>query len=113
MVKNGLAKNHDRGALHKIHECFGSRHHAIIAEIDDIWLLLSFNDVILESFARPAINSRPSNLLSKVSNTIQVIIERMKREHAAVYSQAYDKYLNGVHPLWQDTNDLELMLGVY
>ncbi|AZI87929.1 site-specific integrase [Kosakonia sp. CCTCC M2018092] len=113
LVKNGLAKNHDVVACHKFLECFGCRHHAIIAEIDDIWLLLSFNDVILESFARPAINSRPSNLLSKVSNTIQVIIERMKREHAAVYSQAYDKYLNGVHPLWQDTNDLELMLGVY
>lgn len=113
LVKNGLAENHDVVACHKFLECFGCRHHAIIAEIDDIWLLLSFNDVILESFARPAINSRPSNLLNKVSNTIQVIIERMKREHAAVYREAYDKYLNGVHPLWQDTNDLELMLGVY
>lgn len=113
LVKNGLAEHHDVVACHKFLECFGCRHHAIIAEVDDIWLLLSFNDVILESVTRPAINSRPSNLLSKVNNTIQVIIERMKKEHSAVYNEAYDKYLNGMHPLWQDTNDLELILGIY
>lgn len=113
LVKNGLAENHDVVACHKFLECFGCRHHAIIAEADDIWLLLSFNDVILETVTRPAINSRPSNLLNKVNNTIQVIIERMKKEHAVVYKEAYDKYLDGVHPLWQNTNDLELMLGIY
>ncbi|WP_227728566.1 site-specific integrase [Yersinia proxima] len=113
LVKNGLAENHDVVACHKFLECFGCRHHAIIAEADDIWLLLSFNDVILETVTRPAINSRPSNLLNKVNNTIQVIMERIKKEHAAVYKEAYDKYLDGVHPLWQDANDLELMLGVY
>lgn len=113
LVKNGLAEHHDVVACHKFLECFGCRHHAIIAEVDDIWLLLSFNDVILESITRPAINSRPSNLLNKVNNTIQAIIERMKNEHAAVYNEAYDKYLDGVHPLWQDTDDLELMLGIY
>ncbi|MCL6397644.1 site-specific integrase [Pectobacterium carotovorum subsp. carotovorum] len=113
LVKNGLAENHDVVACHKFLECFGCRHHAIIAEVDDIWLLLSFSDVILESVVRPAINSRPSNLLNKVNNTIQVIIEQMKREHTVVYNEAYDKYLNRMHPLWQDTNDLELMLGIY
>ncbi|WP_039660101.1 hypothetical protein [Pantoea sp. MBLJ3] len=113
LVKNGLAENHDVVACHKFLECFGCRHHAIIAEADDIWLLLSFNDVILETVTRPAINSQPSNLLNKVNNTIQVIMERIKNEHAAVYKEAYDKYLDGVHPLWQDANDLELMLGIY
>ncbi|HDF2340858.1 TPA: hypothetical protein PC598_000385 [Morganella morganii] len=113
LIKNGLAEHHDVVACHKFLECFGCRHHAIIAAVDDIWLLLSFNDVILESVTRPAINSRPSNLLTKVNNTIQVIIERMKKEHAEVYNEAYDKYLDGVHPLWQDMNDLELMLGIY
>lgn len=113
LVKNGLAESHDVVACHKFLECFGCRHHAIIAEVDDIWLLLSFNDVILESLIRPAINSRPSNLLNKVNNTIQVIIERIKREHSVVYKEAYEKYLNEMHPLWQDTNDLELILGIY
>lgn len=113
LVKNGLAENHDVVACHKFLECFGCMHHAVIAEADDIWLLLSFNDVILEAVTRPAINSRPSNLLNKVNNTIQVIMERIKKEHAAVYKEAYDKYLDGVHPLWQDANELELMLGIY
>lgn len=113
LVKNGLAESNDIVACHKFLECFGCKHHAIVAEVDDIWLLLSFNDVILESVTRPAINSRPSNLLNKVNNTIQIIIERMKAEHTAVYNEAYDKYLNGMHPIWQDVNDLELMLGIY
>lgn len=113
LVKNGLAEHNDAVACHKFLECFGCKHHAIVAEVDDIWLLLSFNDVILESVTRPAINSRPSNLLNKVNNTIQVIIERMKREHTAVYNEAYDKYLDGMHPLWHDTNDLELIMGIY
>lgn len=113
LVKNGLAEHHDVVACHKFLECFGCRHHAVIAEVDDIWLLLSFNDVILESVISPAINSRPSNLLNKVNNTIQIIIARMKKEHIEVYNEAYDKYLDGVHPLWQDANDLEIMLGIY
>jgi hypothetical protein len=113
LVKEGLASNNDIIACHKFLECFGCRHHAVIAEIDDIWLLLSFSDVIFESVTRPSINSKPSHLLSKVNNTVQVIIERMKQEHTAVYKEAYSKYLDGAHPLWQDVGDVELILGVY
>lgn len=113
LVKEGLADKSDIIACHKFLECFGCRHHAVIAEVDDVWLLLSFSDVIFESVTRPSINSRPSHLLSKVNNTVQMIIELMKQEHTAVYKEAYSKYLDGAHPLWQDVGDVELVLGVY
>lgn len=114
LVKEGLVNNDDDYvACHKFLECFGCRHHAIIAEVEDVWLLLSFSDVILESATRPSINSRPSHLLSKVSNTVQIIIERIKREHAKVYEKAYEMYLDEAHPLWQEVSDVDLLLDIY
>lgn len=113
LIKNGLAEENDIVACYKFLECFGCRHHAIVAEVDDIWLLLSFSDAILEAVTRPAINSHPSNLLNKVNNTIQLIICRIKKEYKNVYNEAYEKYLVEAHPLWRDKDDLDLLLGVY
>ncbi|MGQ7263671.1 hypothetical protein [Vreelandella sp. V005] len=113
LIKEGIAKESDLVACHKFLECFGCMHHAVVAEVEDIWLLLSFSDVILESLTTPSINSKPTNLIHKVHNTVQVIIERMKTKHTTVYSEAYQKYLDTPHPLWQDTSDIELMLEIY
>ena len=113
LIKEGLAKESNLVACHKFLECFGCMHHAVVAEVEDIWSLLSFGDVILESLTTPSINSKPSNLLNKVHSTVQVIIERIKTKHAAVYHEAYQKYLDTAHPLWQDTSDIELMLEIY
>ena len=113
LIKEGIASDKDLVACHKFLECFGCMHHAVVAELEDIWLLLSFNDVILESISKPSINSKPTKLLSKVYNTVQIIIERMKAEHAIAYTAAYQKYLEAPHPLWQDTDDLELMMEIY
>lgn len=113
LIKEGIAKESEIVACHKFLECFGCMHHAVVAEVEDVWLLLSFSDIILESLTTPSINSKPTSLLHKVNSTIQVIIDRMRHEHKAVYSEAYQKYLDAPHPLWQDTNDIELMLDVY
>ena len=113
LIKEGIAKESDLVACYKFLECFGCMHHAVVAEIEDIWLLLSFSDVILESVTRPSINSKPTSLLHKVHNTVQVIIERIKNKHGSVYSEAYQKYLDAPHPLWQDANDIELMMDIY
>ncbi|WP_286985053.1 hypothetical protein [Halomonas sp.] len=113
LVKEGIASTDDPVACHKFLECFGCMHHAVVAEKDDIWLLLSFQDVILESINRPSVNSKPTSLLGKVDYTLQVIIENMKSDHKAVYDEAYQQYLEAPHPLWQDIDDIELVLGAY
>lgn len=113
LIKEGIAKESDLVACHKFLECFGCMHHAVVAEVEDIWLLLSFSDVILESLSTPSINSKPTNLLHKVHSTVQVIIERIRSEHEAAYSEAYQKYLDTPHPLWKDANDIKLMLEIY
>ena len=113
LIKENLADQDETVACYKFLECFGCQYHAVIAEEQDVWLLLSFNDVILESLARPAINSAPSNVLKKVHNTLQLILERVKKEHQKIYSSAYELYLEGAHPLWSEKDDLGLLMGVY
>lgn len=113
LIKEGLANDDDKVACYKFLECFGCVHHAVVADIDDIWLMLSFSDVILEELSRPAVNSTPSILLNKVNNTIQNIIHRMETEYSNLYIKAYDKYLEQPHPLWLDVSDLKLLRGIY
>ena len=113
LVKEGIATEIDAVACYKFLECFGCKHHAVVAEVQDVWLLLSFNDVILQAATRPSMNSKPSNLFNKVNNTLQLMLDKIKKEHAVVYNEAYDKYLDDSHPLWKDSEDLDLMLGVY
>lgn len=113
LIKENLAKESDVVTCYKFLECFGCKFHAVVAEVDDVWLLLSFNDVILQAATRPSINSTPSKVLDKVNNTLQIIMDKMKIDHAEVYNEAYSKYLNGPHPLWEDKYDLDLIGGVY
>ncbi|SEG03543.1 site-specific integrase [Marinobacterium lutimaris] len=111
--KEGLSSKDELVACHKFLECFGCIHHAVVAEVDDVWLLLSFNDVILESMNRPAVNSKPTSLLGRVYNTLQVIMDKIKSAHKAVYDEAYMKYMDDPHPLWSDIEDIDILLGAY
>jgi hypothetical protein len=107
LVKSGIANQSENVACSKVFECFRCEHHAIIAEADDIWLMLSFRDVILELSCRPSINTLPTNTVTKVLNTLEIILDKLKNEYFDNYSEAYDKYQIEPHPLWRDTDDLE------
>ncbi|HBV78005.1 MULTISPECIES: site-specific integrase [Vibrio] len=110
LVKAGLAMKKNKVACHKFLECFGCPHHAVIAEVDDIWLMLSFRDVILEVACQPSINSMPTTTLSKVTNTIESILDRLKQEFPHVYKSAEVKYSELPHPLWGDKTDFEFLM---
>lgn len=110
LVKAGLAKQKNKVACHKFLECFGCPYHAVIAEIDDIWLMLSFRDVILEVACQPSINSIPTTTLAKVTNTVESILERLKREFPRVYKSAELKYSELPHPLWADKTDFNVLM---
>lgn len=113
LVQNGLAAENEQVACYKFLDCFSCQYHAVIAEVQDIWLLLSFNDVILQSLIRPSVNSEPTLVLSRVSNTLKVLLDKMAKDFPQIYQQAYEKYLDSPHPLWTDKDDLDLILGVY
>ncbi len=113
LVQGGLATADEKVACYKFLDCFSCPFHAVIAEVQDIWLLLSFNDVILQALIRPSLNSTPTVVLSKVSNTLRELLERIAKLYPSVYKSAHDKYLDSPHPLWSDEKDLGLLLGVY
>lgn len=113
LVKAGLAKQKNKVACHKFLECFGCPHHAVIAEVEDIWLMLSFRDVILEVSCQPSINTIPTNILTKVVHTIESILERLKQGFTKEYKEAETKYSSSPHPLWSDKNDLNFLLELY
>jgi len=113
LLKSGLANKNNKVACHKFLECFGCEHHAVIAEVDDIWLLLSFKDIILETSCRPSINTLPTNTLTKIINTLESILERLKTDFFTNYTTAYNKYSFNAHPLWNDVTDLDTMMEVF
>jgi hypothetical protein len=113
LVKAGLAKQKNTVACHKFLECFSCPHHAVIAEVDDIWLMLSFRDVILEVSCQPSINTMPTNTLTKIVCSVESILERLRQEFSIEYKHAEAKYLASPHPLWSDKADLDTLLELY
>jgi hypothetical protein len=113
LIQNGLAARTETVACYKFLDCFSCEFHAVIAEVQDVWLLLSFNDVILQSLTRPSVNSNPTIVLSKVSSTVNTLLEKIAVKHPDIYQAAHEKYLDSPHPLWTDAADLDLLLGVY
>lgn len=113
LVKVGLAKEDNIVACHKFLECFGCPHHAVIAEVEDIWLMLSFRDVILEVSCQPSINTIPTNTLTKVLYTVESILERVKSCFSYEYNLAMSKYYDAPHPLWSDKTDFNFFVELY
>ena len=93
--------------------CFECEHHALIAEKDDIWLMLSFRETVVESINRPSSNSIPSERLVKVLRTIDKIIERYEEVAPKEYRDAIDLNKEDPHPLYNDETSLDDLLGVY
>ncbi|MDW7549815.1 site-specific integrase [Pseudoalteromonas peptidolytica] len=113
LVQNSLAQNIDTVACFKFLDCFNCPYHAVIAEKQDVWLLLSFRDVIAETLIRPSVNSAPSEHLAKVSNSVEMILIEIKKKFPAVYKEAHELYLESPHPLWSDEDDLQVLAGAY
>ncbi len=103
----------DDGACVDFLDCFGCVHHALICEKDDIWLMLSFRDSIIEAIARPSYNSTPSEKFNKILNTVNQILERYEEKDKSEYDKAYELNKYEAHPLWNDADSVEDMLGVY
>ena len=109
LIDADLAEEHDEVACHKFLECFGCENHAIIAEEEDIWLMLSFRDVLLDVMSRPSINSMPGDLFVKISNTVESILSRLKEEFSDVYDAAKERHMDTAHPLWASDDDFDLL----
>nr|MBF4333261.1 site-specific integrase [Vibrio anguillarum] len=103
----------DKIACFKFLDCFDCPYHAVIAEVQDVWSLLSFRDAISEALSRPSVNSIPSQHLKKVTNSVEHILLVIQERFPMVYKKAYEQYLESPHPLWSDDDDLKIFMGIY
>lgn len=93
--------------------CFDCSKHALVAEVDDIWLMLSFKDALLETIARPAINSIPNQEFKSALDKTAYILSRMKAIEPDRYNIANNNNKEAPHPLYQDDTDLSDLLEIY
>ena len=93
--------------------CFECSYHRLVSEVEDIWLMLSFNDTLQEMKAYPAINSLPTDKFYKLFNTIESILKDFKEVAPDNYTQALEVHSNGPHPLYSDGYSLMDLLETF
>ncbi|EME3957819.1 TPA: hypothetical protein ACN371_003603 [Vibrio parahaemolyticus] len=93
--------------------CFECEFHRLVSEVEDIWLMLSFNDTLQQMKDYPAINSLPTDKFHKLCNTIESILTRFKAVSPDNYTQAQEKHNESPHPLYSDGYSLMDLLEAF
>ncbi|HIF5566829.1 TPA: hypothetical protein ACX3DA_004207 [Vibrio parahaemolyticus] len=93
--------------------CFECEFHRLVSEVEDIWLMLSFNDTLQQMKDYPAINSLPTDKFHKLCNTIESILTRFKAVSPDNYTQAQEKHSESPHPLYSDGYSLMDLLEAF
>ncbi|EGQ8195002.1 hypothetical protein M2F95_15925 [Vibrio vulnificus] len=93
--------------------CFECEFHRLVSEVEDIWLMLSFNDTLQQMKDYPAINSLPTDKFYKLCNTLESILTRFKEVSPDNYAQAQEKHSESPHPLYSDGYSLMDLLEAF
>jgi hypothetical protein len=93
--------------------CFECEYHRLVSEVEDIWLMMSFNDTLQQMKDYPAINSLPTDKFHKLCNTIESILTRFKEVSPDNYAQAQKKHSESPHPLYSDGYSLMDLLEAF
>lgn len=105
LVAGGLLDQDESIACFKFLDCFRCEFQALVAEVDDIWCMLSFRESLIESLQRPAINHQlPVVRINDVMSKIQAMLSDVERDYPDIYAQAISKLNLEIHPLWDDEN---------
>jgi len=94
-------------------ECFKCEYHALVAMVDDIWLMMSFYDVIKSLKENVAVNSLPKDELYQLEQTVQGILERFNDKSIENYKKAKEKHNESAHPLYSDIRSMGDLLEVF
>jgi len=113
LVKNNLANDDDIVACFKFLDCFGCPYQAIVADVEDIWCLLSFRDSILEAISNPSINHSLSSKAQEVLVDVQDALQDIKRSYPEIYTEAEKKNNDNPHPIWNDELALQDLYSIW
>lgn len=93
--------------------CFECEHHKLVAEVDDIWLMLSFQGTLREMLQYPSVNSLPDNDYKNLCITVDSALDRFKEKSKVNYLHALEKIKSGNHPLYETVYSLNDLLEVF
>ncbi|MEL7387537.1 MAG: hypothetical protein AAGJ33_07550 [Pseudomonadota bacterium] len=102
LVKNGLVAEHESVACFKFLDCFECDDMALVAEVDDVWCMLSFRESLVEAMQRPSVNQLPNDKVSSVLYKIDLMLGDIKADYPKIYRDAEDKFDEEAHPIWDD-----------
>lgn len=94
-------------------ECFECGNYKLVADVDDIWLMMSFNETLKEMELYPAVNSMQSDKFTKLCNTISAILIRFNEVATDNYQRAQTKLDEAPHPLYSDIYSLNDLIEVF
>lgn len=93
--------------------CFYCQQHAIVTDVDDIWLMLSFKDTLQQLQQTPAINSMPERKYTKLFKTIESVLYRLRIKNETNYRHALEKLKDAPHPLYSTIYSLNDLLETF
>ena len=94
-------------------KCFVCDNHVLVAMVDDIWLMMSFYDVIKSLKEQVAINSLPEDELYQLENTVKNILDRFRNVSVDNFKKAKIKHNEAAHPLYSDIRSVGDLLEVF
>ncbi|MGE6416210.1 hypothetical protein ACQKDY_00545 [Alteromonas macleodii] len=102
LLKQGIVREEDSVACFKFLDCFECEYQALIAEVDDIWCLLSFKDSIIDAISAPAVNHIPPEKLRSVLSKVENMLDSVQSTYPEVFHKANEKNKHKPHPAWND-----------
>lgn len=94
-------------------ECFSCESHALVAAVDDIWLMLSFQETLKEMQQFPSVNSLPESRYNNLCLTIDSVLASFKEISKKNYLQAIEKKKSASHPLYSTLYSLNDLMEVF
>jgi hypothetical protein len=94
-------------------DCFDCDQHALVADVDDIWLMLSFKETLQQMQQLPAINSIQEDKYNKLANTIDDILCQFRDKSKNNYVLADEKNKASPHPLYSSAHSLNDLLEMF
>lgn len=93
--------------------CFECKEHAFVTDVDDIWAMLSFKDVLLQLQQLPAVNSMPEAKYIKLFNTVEAVLTEFKFKNPTNFREALEKLKDSPHPLYESAYSLSDLLEIH
>jgi len=93
--------------------CWECEFAKLVADVESIWLTLSFKDTLEQMQQTPAINSMPKKDYELLWNTIVHILSLYENQSSRSYKEAKEKHKESAHPLYATAHSIEDLLDIF